>query len=167
MQSRPISNFKMCKSNVAFTSICFEVMQPTESKCIFLTSDRYFQVQKAFIVWALLKHSVVLWAEFPPEHSHLEVLAPVVVLGYGSGRWIGHGGWALMNEISTYDKTKQEQTDLGVLFEDVMHDPGNVVNRPLIWQCTDPELWACTTLTDKFLPYFFKVAGCGRLDLIK
>lgn len=104
MQSRPISNLKLCKSNISFKSSCFEVMWPTESSCIFLTNDRHFQVQKAYhVAPSETLNGVIGWMfVVPPGCSYLGVLVPVCgVRMWVSGRWLGHEGGALMNEIST------------------------------------------------------------------
>ena len=48
----------------------------------------------------------------PPPNSYVEILTPsVMILGGGAfGRWLGHGGGALMNGISALIKETPESS---------------------------------------------------------
>ena len=58
-------------------------------------------------------HSKLLWFEcFCSSKIHMLKLNPkVTVLGDGAtGRWVGHEGWALINEISAFIKEIPESS---------------------------------------------------------
>ena len=93
----------------------------------------------------------MVWAfvPLPPPISYVEILTPnEMVLADGAfGRWVGHEGRALINEINTHIKETPESslaschhigTQEGYEQEEAPH---SIILAPWSWTFQPPELW--------------------------